>query len=69
MVYILACLWVLMWSLTGYFTVKAILAHIEKKRTAKAIMALRYQQAFIEKRAADVCGSKQITYNPFEGIL
>lgn len=69
MVYILGCLWILMWSLSGYFTVKTILAHIKRKRTEKAIADLMIQRTAIEKRATDICGTKQIVYNPFEGIL
>jgi hypothetical protein len=39
MAYILAILWVLVWGLTGYFSVRAILLCIERKRNEKMMAA------------------------------
>lgn len=60
-------LWILMWGAAGYFTVRAIQMHIEKKRIEKAMAArakLCAEQLKYSKTA-----SGQVVYNPFVGIL
>jgi membrane protein DedA with SNARE-associated domain len=44
-------LWILIWGLAGYFTVRAIKMHIEKRRMEK-MMAAYYNQQMLLMRLA-----------------
>ena len=41
--------WILMWGATGYFTVGAILNHIQYRRTIKQINAIRELCSEVER--------------------
>lgn len=49
--YIIAVLWVLVWGLAGYFTVRSIRAHIEKRRSEDAIVKLMLERQKLERLA------------------
>lgn len=54
MKYVLFFLWVFVWEAAGYFTVKAIKAHIEKKRAEEAMANLAIQRMIMERRLEKV---------------
>lgn len=56
-----------MWGAAGYFTVRAIQMHIEKKRIEKAMAARAKLCAEQLKYSKTTSG--QVVYNPFIGIL
>lgn len=60
-------LWILMWGAAGYFTIRAIQIHIEKKRIEK-VMAARAKLC-TEQLKYSKTTSGQVVYNPFVGIL
>lgn len=67
MKYVEFVIWILMWGGTGYFTVRAIQMHIEKKRIEKARVVrdkLCAEQLKYSKTARG-----HVRYNPFKGIL
>lgn len=49
--YIIAVLWVLVWGLAGYFTVRSIHAHIEKRRSEDAMAKLMLERQKLERFA------------------
>ena len=69
MVYVFAFLWVLIWGLVGYFSVRAIQVHIEKKRAEDAMACYAIQKMILERRLGKVNGRTEVVYNPFAGIL
>lgn len=60
--------WTLIWGLAGYFTVRAILMHIERKRAEKAWAAYMQHQRLMMKRTAATVG-KTFSLNPFDDLL
>ena len=70
MIIILAILWILIWGLVGYFTVRAIQVHIETKRWEKyqAARAMYYPH-YLMGQSKKSMKSDEITSNPFEGLL
>lgn len=63
----LVALWILMWGAAGYFTVRVIQMHIEKKRIEK-VMAAR-AKLYAEQLKYSKTTNGQVMYNPFVGIL
>ena len=60
--------WILIWGLAGYFTVRAILTHIERKRAERAWAAYVQHQRLIMRNQ----GKFTMTHfsdNPFEDLL
>lgn len=49
--YVIAVLWVLVCGLDGYFTVRSIRAHIEKRRAEDAIVKLMLERQKLERLA------------------
>lgn len=49
--YVITVLWILVWGLAGYFTVKSICARIEKKRAEDAIVKLMLERQKLERLA------------------
>ena len=49
--YVIAVLWVLVWGLAGYFAVRSIRAHIEKRRAEDAIVKLMLDRQKLERLA------------------
>lgn len=49
--YVIAVLWVLVWGLAGYFTVRSIRAHIEKRQAEDAIVKLMLERQKLERLA------------------
>lgn len=69
MTYVVFALWILMWGAAGYFTVRAIQMHIEKKRIEKAMAARVTLYGVPVKKPTDTSTDNQVVYNPFVGIL
>ena len=70
MMYVLIFLWIAVWGLAGYFTVRAIKARNEKKRVEEALANLLIQQMNLNRQSENVSrNNSDIVYNPFEGIL
>lgn len=69
MTYVVFALWILMWGTAGYFTVKVIQMHIEKKRIEKAMAARAKPYGIPGKKSTDASTDNQVVYNPFIGIL
>lgn len=69
MMYVVIGLWILIWFAAGYFTVRAIQMHIERKRIEKALAARVKLYAEQLKNPRVVTADNQVVYNPFEGIL
>jgi hypothetical protein len=61
MIIVAFILWVLIWGMAGYFTVRAIQMHIERKRIAKAMTAMRH--AVPAKKITDKDGN--VMYSVF----
>lgn len=58
MVFIAWFLWILIWGLAGYFTVRAIKTHIEIKRVEKAMAAYyQHQRLMMTARIFDNAAS------------
>lgn len=49
--YVIAVLWVLIWGLAGYFTVRSIRACIEKRRAEDAMVKLMLERQKLERLA------------------
>ena len=70
MMYVLIFLWIVVWEVAGYFTVRAIKARNEKKRAEEALANYAIQRTIMNRRSEKVSrSSSDIVYNPFEGIL
>ena len=70
MMYVLIFLWIVVWEVAGYFTVRAIKARNEKKRVEEALANLDIQQMISNRQFEKINrNSSNIVYNPFEGIL
>jgi divalent metal cation (Fe/Co/Zn/Cd) transporter len=61
-------LWVLIWGLAGYFTVRAIQIHVQSKRWERYMKAraMHYRNDLM-RRAKNV--NIEITDNPFETLV
>ena len=62
MVFVTAFLWILVWGLVGYFTVGAIIMHIQKKRMDKAWVAYVHHQRLMMKYP----GKYTLTHNNYD---
>lgn len=70
MLYVLIFLWIVVWEVAGYFTVRVIKARVEKKRAEEALANLSIQRMISNRQSEKVNrNSSNIVYNPFEGIL
>ena len=49
--YIIAVLWVLVWGLAGYFTVRSIHAHIKKRQSEDEMVKLMLERQKLERLA------------------
>jgi hypothetical protein len=47
--YVITVLWILVWGLAGYFTVKSICAHIEKRRAEDVMVKLMLKRQKLER--------------------
>lgn len=70
MMYVLIFLWIVVWGLAGYFTVRAIKARNEKKRVEEVLANLAIQRMNLNRQSEKANrNNSDIVYNPFEGIL
>ena len=70
MLYVLIFMWIVVWEVAGYFTVRAIKARVEKKRAEEAMANWAVQRMILERQSEKVNrNGEKIVYNPFEGIL
>lgn len=61
-------LWVLIWGLAGYFTVRAIQIHVQSKRWERYMKArAMYYRDDLMRRAKNA--NIEITSNPFETLV
>ena len=60
--------WFLIWGLTGYFTVRAILMHIERKRAEKAWAAYIQHQRLMMRDSGKFTTTR-FSSDPFEDLL
>lgn len=67
MVLIAFILWILIWGLAGYFTVRAIRMGIERRRS-EMIMAEYLAQRQALKRYANTFEKNQLKANPFDNL-
>ena len=65
MIYIAFILWILIWGLAGYFTVRAIQIHIQSKRWERYMKARAMNYQYYRMRHPEEV-SKEISDNPFE---
>lgn len=49
--YVITVLWILVWGLAGYFTVRSIRACIEKRRAEDAMVKLMFERQKLERLA------------------
>ena len=68
MAFIICFLWILIWGLTGYFTVRAILTHIETKRREKAMAAYLNLRGTMRMNA-NRYNYANLSPNPFDDLL
>ena len=69
MMYIIAAIaWVLVWVLAGYFTIGAILVHIERKRAEKAWAAYIQHQRLMMRNTGKYT-TTHFSSNPFDDLL
>ena len=61
-------LWILIWGLAGYFTVRAIIMHIQKKRMEKAWAAYVQHQRLM-RRYPGKFTTTHFSSDPFEDLL
>ena len=61
-------LWILIWGLAGYFTVRAIMIRMEEKRRREWFAAYMHQQRTMMKHAGKTTGT-QFSLNPFDDLL
>ena len=67
MIIIAVILWILIWGLAGYFTVRAIQVHIQSKRWERYMKArTMYYRNDLLRRAKNA--NIEITIDPFEGL-
>ena len=69
MLYVLIFMWIVVWEVAGYFTVRAIKARNEKKRAEEALANWAVQRMILERQSEKVNRNSNVVYNPFEGIL
>lgn len=60
--------WILIWGLSGYFTVRAILMHIERKRAEKAWAAYIQHQRLMMRNPGKFA-TTHFSSDPFEDLL
>lgn len=60
--------WILIWGLSGYFTVRAILMHIERKRAEKAWAAYVQHQRLMMRHPGKFT-TTHFSSDPFEDLL
>lgn len=60
--------WILIWGLAGYFTVRAILMHIERKRAEKAWAAYVQHQRIMMRNPGKFT-TTHFSSNPFDDLL
>ena len=61
--------WILIWGLAGYLTVRAVLTSAERHRAVRTSTVWFPKHKAQEKKNAAVTRSRDIVYNPFEGLL
>lgn len=61
--------WIPIWGLLGYFTVKAIVCGVNDWRYARTSAVWFREQKALEKKTTREEKRKDITDNPFEGLL
>lgn len=54
MMYVLIFLWITIWEVSGYFTVRAIEARNERKRAEEALANLAIQQMILNRQSEKV---------------
>ena len=70
MMYIACILWVLIWGLAGYFTVRAYQVHVESKRWEKYMKGRNmYPPIYIVKKSEEKVNNDKLTGDPFENLL